>query len=567
MPLRDEFPRFEGIAEEIVSRAERAFNSERSSFQIVVYLHENEKVELLNRIRVRVREHKLTCREFSTAQHRYDHAYTKLYSQITEASKDRILSLVADVPRGDNTFGPDSDFLQYLNIHRDTIAREHLRFVLFLHDSDIEPFMRIAGDLWDFRSHTYWLSEESKFQKDRAKEFLWLGEAAEDIDKNAPEAAEVAEHLAKTRKLLEETEGEEDKAVLLLSLTQWLERRNMFKEAAEAARDGLAQLEDCDASSLKAQLENEIGNVLKRLGHPNQALEHYKRSLEICQEIGDLQGQGVTLNSISLIFTGWGKYDKALEALEESLAIRRKVGDQKGEGVAMNNIAAIYYKWGKYDQALRSFEKSLAISRKLGERQGEGVTLNNISQIYHDLGKYDKSLKALEESLIIRREVGDLQGEGVTLNNISQIYSTWGKYDKALKALEESLAIRREVGDLPGEGATLNNIASLYQRWGKHDMALKALEESLAISREIGDLQCEGAACTNLSALWGELGNSAKKEEYARLGYKILSEIGHKDAELAKGLIGGAGAKAVKSIGKARPSVKKSKKRSKAKKR
>ncbi|TAL17600.1 tetratricopeptide repeat protein [bacterium] len=564
MPKKDEFSRFDGIAEAVVSRAERAFNSERSSFQIVVYLHENEKIELLRRIHARLREHNLTPRELSPS-HRDEHVFTKLYSQITEASKGRMLSLVTDVPRGEKGMGPDTDFLQYLNIHRDTIAREHLRFVLFLHEPDVEPFMRMAGDLWDFRSHTYWLNEDLELRKDKAEGFSWLDEAAEDIDKNNPEAGEVADHLARTRKLLEETAGAEDRANLLLSLTQWFQRRNMWEEAIKAAREGLAQLEESDASSLKAQLENGIGYMLKHMGHSHQALEHYKKSLGISREVGDRWGEGAVLNNISQIYSGWGKYDQALKALEESLAILQEVGDRKGEGAVLNNISQIYSGWGKYDQALKALEKSLAIRREVGDRQGEGVTLNNISQIYDGWGKYDQALKALEESLAILREVGDRQGEGVTLNNISQIYRTWGKYDQALKALEESLAIRREVGDRKGEGVTLNNIASTYHRLGKFAQALKALEESLAIRQEVGDRQGEGVSCGNLSVLWGKMGNHAKSEKYARLSREILSEIGHDDATWAKGLIKGSGV--VKSIGKAEPSAKKSKKRSRPKKR
>ena len=48
--------------------------------------------------------------------------------------------------------------------------------------------------------------------------------------------------------------------------------------------------------------------------------------------------RGATLNNIGGVYNSWGQYPKALEYYEKSLAIRQKLGDVKGEGVTLNYI-------------------------------------------------------------------------------------------------------------------------------------------------------------------------------------------------------------------------------------
>ena len=53
----------------------------------------------------------------------------------------------------------------------------------------------------------------------------------------------------------------------------------------------------------------------------------------------------MSLNSIGRVYHGLGQYQKALEYFEKSLAIRQKLGDVEGEGVTLNNIGMIYTAW------------------------------------------------------------------------------------------------------------------------------------------------------------------------------------------------------------------------------
>jgi len=118
-----------------------------------------------------------------------------------------------------------------------------------------------------------------------------------------------------------------------------------------------------------------------------------------------------------------GEYDTALEYLKRSLAICEEIGDKKGEGATLNNISQIYHARGEYDTALEYLNRSLAICQEIGDKKGEGTTLNNISLIYKVRGEYDTALEYLKRSLEIRQEIGDSAGLCATLFNMGHIHA------------------------------------------------------------------------------------------------------------------------------------------------
>jgi len=516
------------IAHEIADRAARAIEADRPLFLIVYYEQEAVKFSFIKALQQALKDVELNSQTFDPA-HRPEHSTGKLYGLLEEVDRSRTLAVVAGLDRLPGSSAPDPAFLDYLNLHRDRIARDRLKFVLFLHTAEAEGFISGAGDLWDFRHHTYWLEGKAAAGKS-----LWQSlEYFPQIRLSEEDRAKAKKHLEDVRTLIDQTNDLEEKAALLLDLSNWLRIKYLPGPGAEAALEGL-QLIPAAPSRLRGDLEHALGYALHHDHNFPDALSHYQNCLTIRRTIGDKSGEGETLNHISQIYGAWGRYGEALKGLEQSLAIRREAGDRLGEGTDLNSISQIYTAWGQYNEALKVLEESLAIRRKIGDRSGEGETINNISQIYSAWGRYDEALKVLEESLAIVREVGDRRGEGVILNNISQIYHDWGRFEEALKVLEEGLSIHREIGYRYGEGCILHNISRIYSNLGRYDEALKAFGDSLTIHREIGSLTGEAATCWNIALEYERRGEINKAFEFARRTVEIREETHHPDLEMNK---------------------------------
>jgi len=98
-------------------------------------------------------------------------------------------------------------------------------------------------------------------------------------------------------------------------------------------------------------------------------LEYLKRSLAIQQEIGDKQGEGTTLNNISLIYHARGDYETALEYLKRSLAIRQEIGDSSGLCATLFNMGHIYYQNKDLSNAVLSWVKVYRIASNINLAQ------------------------------------------------------------------------------------------------------------------------------------------------------------------------------------------------------
>ena len=70
------------------------------------------------------------------------------------------------------------------------------------------------------------------------------------------------------------------------------------------------------------------------------------------------------------MYRDWGQYAKAVEYYEKSLQIARKIGNVKGEGNTLNNLGIVYKDWGQYAKAVEYYEKSLQIKQEDRGRQG-----------------------------------------------------------------------------------------------------------------------------------------------------------------------------------------------------
>lgn len=76
-------------------------------------------------------------------------------------------------------------------------------------------------------------------------------------------------------------------------------------------------------------------------------------------------GVAIAYNNIGNIYKRKGKYEKALECFNRSLEIKREVCGGKSEGVAasLSNIALLEWEKKNYLEAIRVYKESLCIYR------------------------------------------------------------------------------------------------------------------------------------------------------------------------------------------------------------
>ncbi|MBN4004364.1 tetratricopeptide repeat protein [Nostoc sp. LPT] len=262
-----------------------------------------------------------------------------------------------------------------------------------------------------------------------------------------------------------------------------------------------------DDLTRKADILNNMALVIADQGDIPRALALHEQSLEIIEQIGDVQGKAATLNNMAWIIAQQGDIARAIALYEQSLEIIEQIGDVKRKANILNNMAKIIAQQGDIAKALALYEQSLEIIEQIGDVQGKAATLSNMAGVIAQQGDIAKALALWEQSLEISEQIGDIQGKATTLNNMAKIIAQQGDIAKALALWEQSLEIYEQIGDIQGKAATLNNMAWIIAQQGDITRAIALYEQSLEIKEQIGDVQGKAAILSNMAWIIAQQGD------------------------------------------------------------
>lgn len=273
---------------------------------------------------------------------------------------------------------------------------------------------------------------------------------------------------------------------------------------------------------------NCLGRVNLNQGSLDEALEYFKTSLEIREQINDEKGLGGSYNNIGIIYHNKGDYDNAQEYHLKALAIRKKIGDKQGVAMSYNNIGTICEKRGDYKAALDNHLQSLRIKEEINDYQGIAFSYNNIGIIHERMGDLDKALWFYEKYMNISKESGDKQGISNAYNNIGNIYMIRKDFSKALECQLQSLKLREETGDKVGVVMAYNNISTVYEEQGLHHKALETQFKSLKLNEEVKDLELMSTTLNNIGVTYTKLGDIGNAILYCNKSLEICIKLGHR---------------------------------------
>ena len=236
--------------------------------------------------------------------------------------------------------------------------------------------------------------------------------------------------------------------------------------------------------ALAAALNN-IGYVHDIKGDIPQALEYYKKALNVQQMLGSKEGIAAAMNSIAYLYINQGDSAQALEYYHKSLKIEEEIGSKERMASSLKSIGAIYGNQNDISLALEYYHRSLDMYEEINYREGMASSLNNIGVIYSGEGDSTQALLFFRKSLTIKEELGDKEGMAYSLSSMGNLYETMGEVKTALKYYQRSLVIRREIGDKHGISISLNNVGRITLESGDVETAKAMATQSLEIAKEL----------------------------------------------------------------------------------
>ena len=275
----------------------------------------------------------------------------------------------------------------------------------------------------------------------------------------------------------------------------------------------------------RAACLHQLGVLAHDRGEFDRALECYRRSLAVAEEVGDRTGMAASLHQLGVLAHNRGELGQAVEFSRRSLALHEETGDRLGVAAGYGQLGVLAHDRGELGQAVEHYRRSLAAHEEIKERRGVAHILHRLAMVAQQRGEFDRALEYYRRSLTIREETGDRGGLAAGLHQLGVLAHGRGEIGQAVEHYRRALAIHEDLGDQVGMAAGYSQLGVLaYQRM-EFDRALEYYGRALAITERHGNRAGMAVGYNQIGGLHTEAGRAAEALAYTVAGLVIQVEL------------------------------------------
>ncbi|MGC9505226.1 tetratricopeptide repeat protein [Baaleninema sp.] len=195
-----------------------------------------------------------------------------------------------------------------------------------------------------------------------------------------------------------------------------------------------------------------LDRFLDLRGYNSTLVELYSQLVENWPEIDRQNWKfGAALTSLGIAYDSLGQYPRSIEFHQQQLDISREIGDRQGEAISLGGLGIAYDSLGQFQRSIEFHQQQLDISREIGDRRGEAISLNNLGETYQHLENYQQAIQCYQKALAIKKDLGNPQSQAMSWANLGEALSKIDRVDDALGAyrnareLYQSMELQTDV--------------------------------------------------------------------------------------------------------------------------
>ena len=320
-----------------------------------------------------------------------------------------------------------------------------------------------------------------------------------------------------------------------------LHKQGRTKEAVhafEAALEGAA-LFNAPKSELSALIN--LGMVYGQTGEYATAVRYLNAALEKARSPDDDDLIAAAANNLGNIHRRRGDYDKALEmqqrVLESNLAAtpRREAPAAR----TLNNIGMIYQAQGDFQRAIDYYLRSLELKERVSTPDDVITTTGNIGAVYYLQGNSTQSIEYFERALALAEKTNNMRLTIGMLGDIGRALSAAGRLDAAAARLTRAQALAEQAGYSEQLANILTALGNVEIERRRLSQATELLSRARSLATEVGDPAELGQVLLSLAKVELERNNPKAGAALAREARDTLAAIGRStsllDAEVIYG--------------------------------
>jgi DNA-binding SARP family transcriptional activator/tetratricopeptide (TPR) repeat protein len=252
------------------------------------------------------------------------------------------------------------------------------------------------------------------------------------------------------------------------------------------------------------------------------ANDYFEQSLKIFDEIGDKQGQALTLSGLAIVDALRGSYDQALARYRQAITGFHETEDLVSEAYTLKSMAQISIDRLEYADAERMLDRAFLTAHKLGASRLTAQVGHALAELQLRKGRMGAAVDALSLVLHICREAGDVVGEAFALASMGNARRMLGDFAGAEAALRAALDLAGRAGNRLIRGRSLLGLAELHLVRDEGLVALARAEEAIAVLREYG---AEGVLQARALELLGRIHDLAGRPGIAVHAWQAAAQL------------------------------------------
>ncbi|QFZ18431.1 tetratricopeptide repeat protein [Saccharothrix syringae] len=227
---------------------------------------------------------------------------------------------------------------------------------------------------------------------------------------------------------------------LTKALDGWLTTHRQALLACVRANDPLAE----------ARTRNNLGMVLVEMNELDEAVEHYRRALELFEELGDGHGRSNALANEAAVLRRRGEFAAALRNQKLALDWYRGSGAHRNVGITLRSMALVETELGHFDDAVEHIEEAVDIAIGLGSELDAAEGFGRLGRIRHRAGDHLLAEIAFRQAALHARSCGSKHEEARALQELGALAASAGDLDEARRRWNAALELYRASGSTEG---------------------------------------------------------------------------------------------------------------------
>ncbi len=193
-----------------------------------------------------------------------------------------------------------------------------------------------------------------------------------------------------------------------IRISSYYDNDNLFKSLGYA-KEVLAFANEFGTNHDAMVAHNRLGIVFYKLGDLAQSNQHFLQALDLLTHANesDLSYESRLMNNIANNYSELKQEALAVEYYKKSLAIKEQMKDSSRLSVTLNNLALTYNSIQLFDSAFYALHRALRIDMALKDSVSQAYTKGSLGEIFLDSGQTDSAYVYLSEALQFFSKIPD----------------------------------------------------------------------------------------------------------------------------------------------------------------